>query len=111
LKRRAARLILFDLEIYRRLLTAVTLNLVLNGLSFIERCQPLVKVSTMRGFQDSTLKVFCELGDALATRINEFGDGLRQIFVVRIQSVAPQYSMRSGVAVGDAGCQREVLSI
>ena len=39
LKRRAARLILFDLEIYRRLLTAVTLNLVLNGLSFIERCQ------------------------------------------------------------------------
>jgi hypothetical protein len=35
----AARLILFDLEIYRRLLTAVTLNLVLNGLSFIERCQ------------------------------------------------------------------------
>src|SRR6266446_2397780 len=34
-----ARLILFDLEIYRRLLTAVTLNLVLNGLSFIERCQ------------------------------------------------------------------------
>jgi hypothetical protein len=57
----------------------------------------------MRGFQDSTLKVFCELGDALATRTNEFGDGLRQIFVVRIQSVAPQYSMRSGVAVGDAG--------
>src|SRR5947209_11852054 len=39
LKRGAARLILFDLEIYRRLLTAVTLNLVLNGLSFIERCQ------------------------------------------------------------------------
>jgi hypothetical protein len=35
----AARLILFDLETYRRLLTAVTLNLVLNGLSFIERCQ------------------------------------------------------------------------
>jgi hypothetical protein len=75
------------------------------------RHRALVKVSTMRGFQDSTLKVFCELGDALATRINEFGDGLRQIFVVRIQSVAPQYSMRSGVAVGDAGCQREVLSI
>src|SRR5258708_1398812 len=39
LKRRAARPILFDLEIYRRLLTAGTLNLVLNGLSFIERCQ------------------------------------------------------------------------
>src|SRR3984893_10310184 len=39
LKQRAARLILFDLEICRRLLTAVTLNLVLNGLSFIERCQ------------------------------------------------------------------------
>jgi DNA recombination protein RmuC len=28
---------------------------------------------TMRGFQDSTLKAFRELGDALATRMNEFG--------------------------------------
>jgi DNA recombination protein RmuC len=27
----------------------------------------------MRGFQDSTLKAFRELGDALATRMNEFG--------------------------------------
>src|SRR5262249_12651207 len=39
LKRRAGRLILFDLEIYCRLLTAVTFNLLLKGLSFIERCQ------------------------------------------------------------------------
>src|ERR1700745_3741440 len=38
-KRRAARLILFDLQIYRRLLTTVALNLVLNGLSFVERRQ------------------------------------------------------------------------
>src|ERR1700745_1556378 len=38
-KRRAARLILFDLEIYSRLLTTVALNLVLNGLSFVERRQ------------------------------------------------------------------------
>ena len=29
---------------------------------------------TIRGFQDSTLKAFRELGDALATRINEFGN-------------------------------------
>jgi hypothetical protein len=28
---------------------------------------------TIRGFQDSTLKAFRELGDALANRINEFG--------------------------------------
>src|ERR1700745_2757664 len=38
-KRRAARLILFDLEIYSRLLTMGALNLVLNGLSFVERRQ------------------------------------------------------------------------
>jgi hypothetical protein len=30
-------LFLFDLEVYRRLLTAVALNLILNGLSFVER--------------------------------------------------------------------------
>jgi hypothetical protein len=34
--RRNARRRLFDLQIYSRLLTAVALNLVLNGLSFVE---------------------------------------------------------------------------
>ena len=34
-----ASLFLLDLEIYRRFLTAIALNLILNGLSFVERHQ------------------------------------------------------------------------
>jgi DNA recombination protein RmuC len=66
----------------------------------------------IRGFQDSTLKAFRELGDALATRINEFGNRMDAgVKAIDDRAVAIGHKLDHDIAhMGeDAGRAREAL--
>jgi DNA recombination protein RmuC len=67
---------------------------------------------TIRGFQDSTLKAFRELGDVLATRINEFGNrmdaGVKAIDD-RVVAIGHKLDHDIGHMGEDAGRARDAL--
>jgi DNA recombination protein RmuC len=67
---------------------------------------------TMRGFQDSTLKVFRELGDTLATRIDEFGSRMDAgVNTMDARAVALGAKLDNDIVqMGEhASCARDVL--
>jgi DNA recombination protein RmuC len=67
---------------------------------------------TMRGFQDSTLKVFRELGDTLAIRIDEFGNRMDAgVNTMDARAVALGAKLDNDIVqMGEhASCARDVL--